>query len=463
MNDWFGVGILFLLVLLNGFFVAVEYALVSVRHTRIDQLAEAGSGAARTVQRVLAHLDQYIAAVQLGVSMMSLLIGFIAEPAIEHLSHPLFTAIGVPDAWLTPFSFGLAFILSTTLHIVFGELVPKSAALQRSERFAMLLAPPLVAFTAVFKPVIFVLNAFGRGVLRLFGFQPVAGHHTSYSEEEIRMIVSASSREGVLEEDERELVYNVFDLSDTVVRSVLTPRGDMVVADGSAPIRRLLELSTEHGYSRVPVYQDTPDNIVGVAHTSDVLQHLEELDQMTVAQLMRPTFYVPESMSIKDLLTKMRQRKSHLAIVVDEFGGTSGLVTLEDALEEIVGEIYDETDEEEVSPVVEISEGVYMMDASLTVDQAEAFLGDALEDEEGEFETLAGFVTNHFGDIPEIGAEFVHEGWTFRVEEADERRVSKVLVSKFIESGDEEPSKPEESHESAPKSDASPTQKAASQ
>ena len=430
MNDWIGVGALVLLVLLNGFFVAVEYALVSVRRTRIDQLAEEGSSAARTVQQVLTHLDQYIAAVQLGVSMMSLLIGFIAEPAIEHLSHPLFTALGVPERWLTPFSFGLAFIISTTLHIVFGELFPKSAALQRSERVAMLFAPPLVAFTTVFRPVIFVLNVFGRGVLRAFGFQPVAGHHTSYSEEEIRMIVSASSQEGVLEDDERELVYNVFDLSDTVVRSVLTPRGEMVVADGAAPIRRLLELNTEHGYSRVPVYQDNPDNIVGVAHTNDVLQHLEALDQMTVTELMRPTFYVPESMSIKDLLTKMRQKKSHLAIVVDEFGGTSGLVTLEDALEEIVGEIYDETDEEEEPLVQQLAENVFLMDASLTVDAAETYLGDALEDEEGEFETLAGFVTNHFGDIPECGAEFIHQGWRFTVEEADERRVSKVRVSR---------------------------------
>ena len=451
MNDWLGVAALFVLVLLNGYFVAVEYALVSVRRTRIDQLAEAGSAAARVVQRVLSSLDQYIAAVQLGVSMMSMLIGFVAEPAIEHLSHPLFTALGVPESWLTPLSFGLAFVLSTTLHIVFGELFPKSAALQRSESVAMTFTPPLVAFTTVFRPVIYVLNAFGRGVLRVFGFKPVAGHHTSYSEEEIRLIVSASSQEGVLEDDERDLVYNVFDLSDTVVRSVLTPRGEMIVANGAAPLRRLLELNTEHGYSRVPVYHENPDNIVGVAHTNDVLQHLDELDQMTVAELMRPTFYVPESMSIKDLLTKMRQRKSHLAIVVDEFGGTSGLVTLEDALEEIVGEIYDETDEEEEPSVVQLAEGVYLMDASLTVGEAEEYLASNLDDEEGEFETLAGFVTNHFGDIPPIGAEFEHGGWTFRVEGADERRVSKVQVSKVTAGqASAEAEKPSEPHATKP-------------
>ncbi|WP_293915207.1 hemolysin family protein [Deinococcus sp.] len=430
MNDWLGVVALFVLVLFNGYFVAVEYALVSVRRTRIDQLADEGSAAARTVQRVLGRLDQYIAAVQLGVSMMSLLIGFVAEPAIEHLVHPLLTSAGLPESFVKPVSFAIAFILSTTLHIVFGELVPKSAALQRSDRIAMLFTPPLVVFTTVFRPVIYLLNAFGRVVLRVLGFKPVAGHHTAHSEEEIRMIVSASSQEGVLEDDEKELVYNVFDLSDTLVRSVLTPRGDMVVVDAAANIRRLLELNTEHGYSRVPVYQDSPDRIVGVAHTGDLLQQLEHLDTMTIAELMRPTFFVPESMSIKDLLTKMRQRKSHLAIVVDEFGGTSGLVTLEDALEEIVGEIYDETDEEEEPLVQSLGSGIYLMDGSVTVGEAEGYLDTNLADEEGEFETLGGFMTNHFGDIPVVGADFLHEGWVFSVEEADERRVGKVRVSR---------------------------------
>ncbi|WP_424951417.1 hemolysin family protein [Deinococcus sp.] len=434
MNDFIGVIALFFLVLFNGFFVAVEYALVSVRRTRIDQLADEGVRAAQAVQRVLGSLDQYIAAVQLGVSMMSMLIGFIAEPAIEHLAHPLFTALHTPESWIRPLSFTLAFVLSTTLHIVFGELFPKSAALQRSEQVAMAFTPTLVGFTAVFNPVIYLLNAFGRGVLRLFGFKPVAGHHTAHSEEEIRMIVSASSQQGVLENDEKELLYNVFDLSDTMVRSIMTPRVDMIVVDGASPLRRLLALHGEHGYSRVPVYHDTPDNIVGVAHSIDVLRHLEELDQMTVAELMRPTFYIPESMRINDLLKKMQQKKSLMAIVVDEFGGTTGLVTSEDALEEIVGEIYDEDDEEETPPVQVLGEGLYLMDASVNVDDVESRLGIVLDEEgENEFDTLGGFVTHHFGDIPEVDARFMHDGWCFTVEEADQRRVMKVRVERMPE------------------------------
>ncbi|GBF04946.1 hemolysin [Deinococcus aerius] len=430
MNDWLGVASLLFLVVANGYFVAVEYALVSVRRTRIDQLVEEGSRAARTVQRVLGRLDLYIAAVQLGVSMMSLLIGFIAEPAIEHLMEPVFRSAGLPEAWQRPTAFLVAFALSTMLHIVLGELVPKSAALQKSEQLALSLVRPLVWFTTLFRPIILGLNGLGALVLRLVGLKPVAGHHTAYSEEEIRMIVSASSQEGVLEDDEKELVYNVFDLSDTTVREIMTPRVDMVVVDGASSLRRLLELNNEHGYSRVPVYQDTADNIVGIAHAADMLRHLDDLDEITIADIMRPVFFVPEGMKIKDLLAKMREKKSHLSIVVDEFGGTSGLVTLEDALEEIVGEIYDETDEDELPLIEVIAEGVYLMDASLTVGEVEERLGTNLEDGEGEYDTLSGFMTSHFGDIPQVGQSFVHGGWAFIVEEADQRRVTRVRVER---------------------------------
>ncbi|WP_216318953.1 hemolysin family protein [Deinococcus aestuarii] len=430
MNDLLGIVALFVLVLVNGFFVAAEFALVSVRRTRIDQLADEGNKTARATQRALHNLDLYIAATQLGITMASLGIGFVAEPAIEHLIHPLLGDTTLTEGQITALSFGIAFAVSTVLHIVFGELAPKSWALQRSEQVSLWVTRPLLIFTTVFKWAIRGLNAMGNGVVRLFGLRGVAGHHTAYSEEEIRMIVSASSQEGVLEDDEKELVYNVFDLSDTTVREIMTPRIDMVVVDGASPLRRLLEVNTEHGYSRVPVYQDTADNIVGIAHTSDMLRHLNELDETTIADIMRPVFFVPEGMKIKDLLTKMREKKSHLSIVVDEFGGTSGLVTLEDALEEIVGEIYDETDEDEAPLIEVLGEGLYLMDASLTVGEVEERLGSNLEDGDGEYDTLSGFMTSHFGDIPEVGQSFLHEGWTFTVEEADQRRVVRVRVER---------------------------------
>lgn len=430
MNDILGIFALFFLVLVNGFFVAAEFALVSVRRTRIDQLADEGNATAKATQRALRNLDLYIAATQLGITMASLGIGFIAEPAIEHLIHPLFPEQQFTEAQIKAISFGVAFAVSTILHIVFGELAPKSWALQRSEQVSLWVTRPLLIFTVIFKWAIVGLNALGNAVVRAFGLRGVAGHHSAFSEEEIRMIVSASSQEGVLEDSEKELVYNVFDLSDTTVREIMTPRVDMVVVDGAAALRRVLELNTEHGYSRVPVFQDTADNIVGIVHTNDMLQHLDTLDHTTVADVMRPVFFVPEGMKIKDLLAKMRDKKSHLSIVVDEFGGTAGLVTLEDALEEIVGEIYDETDDEEEQLIEVLGEGQYLMDASLTVHDVEQRLGTNLEDGIAEYDTLAGFMTSHFGDIPEVGQSFVREGWAFTVEEADQRRVTRVRVER---------------------------------
>lgn len=432
MNDLFGLLALFVLVLMNGYFVAAEFALVSVRRTRIEQLADEGNARAKATHRALQNLDLYIAATQLGITMASLAIGFVAEPAVEHLMHPLLEQLNLA---LTPaqektISFAVAFAISTILHIVFGELAPKSLALQRSEQVSLAIIRPLLFFTAIFKWAIVSLNALGNGVVRLFGLRAVAGHHTAYSEEEIRMIVSASSQEGVLEDSEKELVYNVFDLSDTTAREVMTPRVDMVVVDGAAPLRRLLELNTEHGYSRIPVYQDTADNIVGIAHTSDMLAHLEALDHLTIAEIMRPVFFVPEGMKIKDLLAKMRDKKSHMSIVVDEFGGTAGLATLEDALEEIVGEIYDETDEDEIPLIEVLGEGIYLMDGSITIHEVEERLGNDLEEGEAEYGTLGGFMTSHFGDIPEVGQSFIRDGWAFTVMEADQRRVARVRVER---------------------------------
>ncbi|WP_027480723.1 hemolysin family protein [Deinococcus pimensis] len=431
MNDVLGLLALFVLVLLNGFFVAAEFALVSVRRTRIDQLVEEGSSSARVAQKAVRNLDLYIAATQLGITMASLGIGFIAEPAIHHLVEGPLENAGLAAGTVTTVSFAIAFGVSTILHIVFGELAPKSIALQRSEQVALAIARPLMIFTAVFRFAIHFLNALGAGVVRMLGLRPVAGHHTAHSEEEIRMIVSASSQEGVLEDDEKELVYNVFDLSDTVVRTIMTPRVDMVMIDATCSVREFLALIAEHGYSRVPVYEERADDIRGVVHTSDVLAHLGDLDGKTVRDIMRPTFFTPESMRVSDLLKAMREKKTHMAIVVDEFGGTAGLVTLEDVLEEIVGEIYDETDDEDVARVTVVGEGEYLLDASLSVDEAEETLGIDLDgDEEVDFETLAGFVTQHFGYIPQPGEHFEWEGWTFRVEAADQRRVTTVRASR---------------------------------
>jgi putative hemolysin len=428
MSDLLGLVLVVILVLLNGFFVAAEFALVSVRRTRIEQLANEGNTLARLTHRAIKDLDLYIAATQLGITMASLGIGFIAEPAIEHLVAPSLLDWGIAPGSVTKISFALAFGLSTALHIVLGELAPKSLALQRAEQVSLAIAAPLIAFTTVFRPVIWALNVTGNGVVRLFGLKPVPGHHSAHSEEEIRMIVSASRQEGVLEEQEKELLNNVFDLSDTPVRAIMTPRVDMIALDESASLRRFMAINEEHQYSRVPIFHETNDQIVGIAYIGDVLKHLDRLDEVTLGEVARPAVFAPENMKVIDLFSLFQKKKTHMAIVVDEFGGTAGVVTLEDALEEVVGEIYDENDEpEEEKQVLAVGDGSYIFDAMINVSEVEKTLGIDLDDElHGNYETLSGFLFHKFEYIPQVGEEVEAEGWTFHVEEADERRVIRI-------------------------------------
>jgi putative hemolysin len=430
MNDLLGIVALFFLVLMNGFFVAAEFALVSVRRTRIEQLANEGNYFAKKTQNAVKNLDLYIAATQLGITMASLGIGFLAEPAIEHLVAPTLLSWELAASQVKTISFVIAFSVSTALHIVFGELAPKSLALQRAEQVSLAIAVPLAVFATVFRPVIYVLNATGNAVVRLFGLKPVTGHHTAHSEEEIRMIVSASRQEGVLEEQEKELLNNVFDLSDTPVRAIMTPRVEMIAIEENASLRRLMALHEEHGYSRVPIYHETTDNIVGIAVVGDILRHLDKLDIVTVGMIARDKVYVPENMKVLDLFQLLQSKKTHMAIVADEFGGTAGLVTLEDAVEEVIGEIYDETDEDN-KQVTHLGEGAYMFDAMINISEAEKILGVDLGDEdEGNYETLAGFLFHKLEYIPRVGEEVLHAGWSLHVAEADERRVLKVRADR---------------------------------
>ncbi len=431
MDGFGGVLILLLLVLANGFFVAAEYALVSVRRTRIDQLVEEGNASARVVQRALKNLNFYIAAVQLGITIAALATGFVAEPGLGRLIEPLLLTFNLTESTSRTISLVLALAISTFLSVVFAELVPKSIAIQRAEQLVLTLIYPLTAFAWLFGPISRALTAVGGLITRLLGVKLVDDHRVGYSEEEIRLIVQSSSQQGVLEADEKELLNNVFDFSDTSVREIMTPRVDMTGIEANETLRDLVALNAEHGYSRFPVYRETNDKIIGVAHMADVLKHLNRLDAIRVEAIARPTYFAPEGMKVIDLFKNLQSKKMHMAVVVDEFGGTAGVVTLEDVLEELVGEIYDETDEEEEEGVQKIDPGVYVMDASLKVDEVEDVLGiDLDDDEEGEFDTLSGFVYHQFGYIPQQGEEIEYQGWVFHIETADERRVSSVRVSK---------------------------------
>ncbi len=421
---------LLVLILVNAFFVAAEYSLVSARHTKIQELVERGSRQALRVQRAQANISFFIAANQLGITVVSLLTGVVAEPAIGGLVQPLLLSAGLSDTTASGVSLAVAIGISAILSVIFAELVPKSIAIAKAETLAMALIQPLEVFAFVFGPISRALEWAGAGITRLFGVKPAeGGKYTAHSEDEIRMIVNASSQQGVLDEGEKELVYNVFDFGDKTVRNVMTPRTKMNAIEADVPLRELLEEYNLHGYSRIPVYDDDKDNIVGVAYTRDVLGKLEDLDHTTVREIMRPAIFVPESMGLRDFVNRLREKKTHMAIVVDEHEGTGGLATLEDVLEELVGEIYDETDEPEVALYQAISDGVFLLQADMPFSDVEELLKITVnEDDEGEFETVSGFIMHAFADIPKVGETTTYDGWEFIVEAADDRRVFQVRV-----------------------------------
>jgi putative hemolysin len=431
MNELYGVGILLLLILVNAFFVAAEYALVSLRDTRISQLVEEGSSSAKLVQRAKKNMSLYIAATQLGITVAALATGYVAEPSLGHLLEIPLSALGLAESTVKTVGLVLSLGISTILAVIFAEIVPKSLAIQKPEQVAFATILPLSIFTTVFGPISRLLSIAGSRIVRLFGVKAVDGFHGALSEEEIRMVVNASTQQGVFEEDEKILFVNALDFSDKIVDDVMIPRVDAIGIDADTTLREFLEMNAEHGYSRYPVYRETIDHIIGVAHVSDCLKHLEELDRFKVSQIARQTYYAPEGQKMMKLFAELRDKKIHMAVVVDEQGGTHGIVTLEDVLEELVGEIYDETDEVEESGVKRLDGGAYLLDGSLKVNEVEEALNIELDPEdESEFNTLAGFITQQFGEIPKVGAETVFAGWTFRVDAADQRKVIRVRAHK---------------------------------
>jgi len=437
VNDLLGILALVVLVLLNGYFVASEFALVSVRRTKIDQLVNENVSSARSVQAILKKLDLYIASTQLGITMASLSIGFVAEPAIEHLIAPALKNAGLEESTVKTISFATAFIISTILHIVFGELAPKTLALQRSEQTSLAVAVPLLIFTTIFRPVIISLNWLGNAVVKLFGLEPDTGHRAAYSSEEIRMIVDSSGQAGVFEQQAQEMLENVFEFQDTPVKAIMVHRTEVEAMEKGSSLREMVALRKKFSYSRLPVFDETVDNIIGIVHTQDALLHVDELDSTTVDDLMRPAFFVPENMKVRDLFSSLKKQKSHMAIVVDEFGGMSGLVTLENVLEELVGDIYDETDEEEEDDE-RLSENEYLVEADLHIDDVETLLDIELDGRDsGEFETIAGYIFSKLGYIPQIGETVRASGWDFEIVDASERQIKKVRISPFVESSSE--------------------------
>jgi CBS domain containing-hemolysin-like protein len=423
-----------LLILANAFFVAAEFALVSVRKTRIEELVAQGNASARTVRHVIHDPDRFIAATQLGITIASLALGWIGEPAIAHLIEPLFGI--VPDTFLSHATAGaiatvIAFAIITFMHVVIGELAPKSIALGYPEQSSLVVAAPMVIFENVFRPAIWALNGTGNWLLKLVGLNRPTGHQLVHSVEELKMLVSSSAASGELEPVEREFAERAFDFADTQVAEVMIPRTAIRAVEDTATVQDFLALFAEISHSRFPVYSGTLDNIVGFIWVKDILRALAggaDARPQPIKVLMRTPLYVPESKQIGELFGEMQHAKAQMAIVLDEYGGTAGIVTIEELIEEIVGSVSDEL-AVNVPQVRRLEQGKVEADAMLSVDEANAQLGIDLP-ESDDYETLAGLLLTRMGRVPKEGDSVRIGNLKLVVAKMQGPKIEKVLLTK---------------------------------
>jgi CBS domain containing-hemolysin-like protein len=423
------------LVLLNGFFVAAEFAMVRVRGSQIELKAKSGSQVAKVARSIMRNLDGYLAATQLGITIASLGLGWVGQSVVTALMLRLFLSLGlnITSGFIVNTSHIVAFAFITIFHIVFGELAPKSIAIQRSVRTVMAISLPLRFFFAVFKPLIFLLNAFANLVLKVIGITPVQGE-TSHSSEELQYLLDQGKETGALDSNEHELIQNVFDFNERVVKNIMVPRTKISGVDINTEKDELLEVVITEGYSRIPVYDDVIDKIIGIVHAKDILPLLARNEPIVLKDIIRKPYFVPETKKINDLMAELQQKRIQIAIVLDEFGGTAGMVTLEDIVEELVGEIQDEYDEEK--PIVEVvNDHEFIVNALAPIYDVNGHLPHDLP-EDGDFDTVSGWLGDIFGKIPEVGEQKESNGYNITVLKKSDQNIESVKLELLINEED---------------------------
>ena len=423
--------ILFLLFV-NGFFVAAEFSLVKVRKTRLEQLCNEGNSNAKKAMKLVDDVNKMLAAAQLGVTIASIALGWVAESTIVQLIEPIIRLFAGSVAHISSHvvAVPISFVLVTYFHVLLGEQLPKCISLRHPETIALLVSTPMDMFITIFKPFVWLLEVSGNKIL-------AACHANSedaslvHSTEELDMLVDASYNEGVLNETEAEMLHNMFKFSDLMAKQVMIPRTDMVCIPDDITYEELNKVALENQYTRYPVYEENIDKILGFIHVKDLYSLAMNKGEFSVQKLIRPLMLVPETMTLDNLIIEFRKLHCQIAVVIDEFGGTSGLITLEDVLEEIIGEVQDEFDEEVEADIKEIGEDTYIANAMMRIDELVKFfdLKEALF-EEDDVDTIAGLVVKLLGRIAQVGDTVSFNGLTFTVKEVDGARITKLQIYK---------------------------------
>ncbi|WIW71235.1 hemolysin family protein [Anaerosinus gibii] len=414
------------LVALNGFFVAAEFAIVKVRSSRIDTLVHDGNTRAKYAKNLVEHLDAYLSVTQLGITLASLGLGWIGEPAVARLIDPITNSLGLSPEVSHTVSFAVAFSFITALHIVLGELTPKSLAIQKAEGVVLWVAIPMIMFYKLMYPAVWFLNHVANWILRLVGIQVSNEGEAAHTEEEIRILMEESHKQGYIDQTELTFVDNIFDFAERNVREVMIPRTDMICMYAEDPFEENMKIALEEHLTRYPVCDPDKDNIIGFLHIKDLLRALSTGEKdMDIRSLTRKVTAVPESMPLSNLLKLLQKHRAQIAIVVDEYGGTAGMVTVEDILEEIVGEIQDEFDEER--PFIEQrDDNTYSVDARLLLEEINDELEINLDSES--FDTIGGWLYSRIEMPPVIDDKIIYEGDEFTVEEVDNVRITRILI-----------------------------------
>ena len=434
VNGYFIVLTIFL-VFLNGFFVAAEFALVRVRGSQIELQVKTGSRMARLTRNIMANMAGYLAATQLGITIASLGLGVVGEDVFTRVMLNLVNMLGfqVKSNLVENICHVLAFAIITVLSIVFGELAPKRLAIQASVRTAMAVSAPLRIFFVMFKPLIWMLDGFANFILKLLGINAQQGE-THHSSEELQYLLEQGKETGALDSSEHELIKNVFDFNERVVKNIMVPRTKISGMDVETSKEELLELIITEGYSRMPVYQDSVDKIIGVVHAKDILPLLARNTNFELKDIIRKPYFIPETKKINDLMAELQQKRIQIAIVSDEFGGTAGMVTLEDIVEELVGEIQDEFDEEK--PIVEkLNDREFVVNALAPIYDVNEHLPHDLP-EDGDFDTVSGWLGDIFGKIPDVGEQKESNGYNITILKKSDQNIESVKLELLLNEED---------------------------
>ncbi|MCY9161781.1 hemolysin family protein [Bacillus atrophaeus] len=434
MDDIDSLILIGVLIALTAFFVASEFAIVKVRRSRIDQLITEGNKRAILAKRIITDLDEYLSASQLGITLTSIGLGVLGEPAFERLLHPVFEAFSLPASLTHALSFAAAYGLITFLHVVVGELAPKTVAIQKAEQLTLLIAGPLRFFYLLMYPFIWVLNGSARLLTGMFGLKPASEHDSSHSEEELRMLLSESLKNGEINPSEYKYVNKIFEFDNRIAKEIMIPRKEMAAVSTDMTMNETLQIMLKEKYTRWPVTDGDKDSVIGMVNTKHLFSDLlfmsdEEREKLSIHSYVRPVIEVIETIPIHDLLIKMQRERIHLAILSDEYGGTSGIVTTEDILEEIVGEIRDEFDEDEQPLIQKLSDRHYVMDGKVRIDQVNELLSAAIQEEE--VDTIGGLILKENIDIG--AGESIQIGqYTIQVLEMDGRHIKQIDIKEHV-------------------------------